>query len=178
MRRAAPTLAISPKLLKHFAVATVTITLLLALFASEEDWAARAQIEANQAKTQLAAAEAEKVGTKKLASKLKVNQTPGGGFGTDEGGGGGGGGGGGWTPRKRSANLERPSLRSHGIPQLEQRPGATVTVTGMDLEDALQPDPRKRKSKTGEQFRPNSEQIEKIKANSRQRTGGGSDGGD
>lgn len=177
MRRAAPTLAISPKLLKHFAAATVTITLLLALFATDEDWGARAQLEANQAKTQLAAAEAEKLGTKKIASKLKINQTPGGGFGTDEGGGGGGGGSD-WSPRKPPSQGERPSLRTHGIPQLEQRPGATVTVTGMDLEDALQPDPRKRKSKTGEQFRPNSEQIEQIKANSRQRTGGGSDGGD
>lgn len=176
MRRAAPTLAISPKLLKHFAAATVTITLLLALFASEEDWGARAQIEANQAQTQLAAAEAEKLGTRKIASKLKVNQTPGGGFGTDEGGGGGGGGS--WAPKKQSASVERPSLRTHGIPQLEQRPGATVTVTGMDLEDALQPDPRKRKHKTGEQFRPNSEQIGQIKANSRQRTGGGASGGD
>lgn len=176
MRRAAPTLAISPKLLKHFAAATVTITLLLALFATDEDWGARAQLEANQAKNQLAAAEAEKLGTKKLASKLKVREAPGGGFGTDEGGGSGGGGD--WTPRKPQSQLERPSLRTHGIPQLEQRPGATVTVTGMDLEDARQPDPRKRKRKTGEQFRPNAEQIDQIKVNSRQRTGGTDAGGD
>lgn len=176
MRRAAPTLAISPKLLKHFAAATVTITLLLALFATDEDWGARAQIEANQANTQLAAAEAEKLGTKKIASKLKDNRPPGGGFGTDEGGGGGGGGD--WAPSKKSTSSERPSLRTHGVPQLEQRPGATVTVTGMDMADVLQPDPRKRKHKAGEQFRPNSEQIEQIKANSRQRTGGGAVGGD
>lgn len=176
MRRAAPTLAISPKLLKHFAAATVTITFLLALFATDEDWGAKAQLEANQTKNRLAAAEAEKLGTKKIASKLKDNRPPGGGFGTDEGGGGGGGGE--WKPRNPGGTGERPSLRNTGIPQLEQRPGATLTVTGMDLEDALQPDPRKRKRKTGEQFRPNSEQIQQIKANSRQRTGGRSEGGD
>lgn len=176
MRRAAPTLAISPKLLKHFAAATVTITLLLALFASDEDWGAHAQLEANQTKTQLAAAEAEKLGTAKLASKLKVREAPGGGFGTDEGGSGGGGGT--WTPHKPQGNQERPNLRTLGIPELEQRPGATTTVTGMDLQDALQPDPRKRKHRTGEQFRPNAQQIEQIKANSRQRTGGRSEGGD
>lgn len=175
MRRAAPTLPISPKLLKHFAAATVVITLLLALFATDEDWGASAQLEANRTQNQLAAADAEKFGHKKLASKLKVSETPGGGFGTDEGGGGGGGS---WSPPKPSANTERPNLRTTGIPQLEQRPGATVTVTGMDLEDALQPDPRKRKRKTGEQYRPNSEEIEKIKANSRQRTGGSGEGGD
>ncbi|MBS3930890.1 MAG: hypothetical protein KGZ65_06610 [Sphingomonadales bacterium] len=175
MRRAAPTLAISPKLLKHFAAATVTITLLLALFATDEDWGARAQLEANRAENQLAAAEAEKLGTRKLASKLKVREPSGGGFGSDEGGGGGGGT---WYPNKSTANAERPNLRTTGIPQLEQRPGATLTVTGVDLEDALEQDPRKRKRKTGEQFRPNSEQIDKIKANSRQRTGGGSQGGD
>jgi hypothetical protein len=175
MRRAAPTLAISPKLLKHFAAATVTITLLLALFATDEDWGARAQLEANETKNQLAAAEAEKLGTKKLASKLKVREPSGGGFGTDEGGGGGGGT---WYPDKAAASAERPNLRTTGIPQLEQRPGATLTVTGVDLEDALQQDPRKRKHKTGEQFRPNSEQIEKIKANSRQRTGGSSQSGE
>lgn len=175
MRRAAPTLAISPKLLKHFAAATVTITLLLALFATDEDWGARAQLEANETKNQLAAAEAEKLGTKKLASKLKVREPSGGGFGTDEGGGGGGGS---WSPPKASANSERPNLRTTGIPQLEQRPGATLTVTGVDLEDALEQDPRKRKHKNGEQFRPNSEQIEKIKANSRQRTGGSSQSGE
>ncbi|MBA4160653.1 MAG: hypothetical protein C0515_00900 [Novosphingobium sp.] len=175
MRRAAPTLAISPKLLKHFAAATVTLTLLLALFATDEDWGASAQLEANRVQNQLAAAEAEKFGHKKLASKMKVRETPGGGFGTDEGGSGGGGS---WAPNKSSARLERPNLRTTGIPQLEQRPGATVTVSGMDLEDALQPDPRERKRKTGEQFRPNSEQIEQIKANSRQRTGSSSQGGD
>lgn len=176
MRRAAPTLPVSPKLLKHFAAATVTLTLLLALFATDEDWGARAQLEANEAKTQLAAAEAEKLGTKKLASKLKVREPSGGGFGSDEGGGGGGGGT--WYPNKSAASSERPNLRTTGIPQLEQRPGATLSVSGMDLEDALQQDPRKRKRKTGEQFRPNSEQIEKIKANSRQRTGGSSQSGE
>lgn len=175
MRRAAPTLAVSPKLLKHFAAATVTITLLLALFATDEDWGARAQLEANETRNQLAAAEAEKLGPKKLASKLKVREPSGGGFGTDEGGGGGGGT---WYPNKSAASAERPNLRTTGIPQLEQRPGATLTVTGVDLEDALQQDPRKRKHKTGEQFRPNSEQIEKIKANSRQRTGGNSQSGE
>jgi hypothetical protein len=88
-------------MLKHFAVATVVLTGMLAVFASGEDWGARAQVQAVEAKNQLAATEAEKLGTKKVATTLKIaNNVGAASFGNDEGGnfGGGGGGGGGYAP--------------------------------------------------------------------------------
>ncbi|MFM5918445.1 MAG: hypothetical protein ACKOOL_13060 [Novosphingobium sp.] len=98
-RTASP--GLSPKMLKHFAAATVVLTGLLAVFASGEEWGAQAQVNAIEAKNQLAATEAEKLGTKKVRTTLKVaNNVGGGGFGNDEGdvsGGNGGGGGGGFA---------------------------------------------------------------------------------
>jgi hypothetical protein len=71
MRRAAPTAGLSPQLVKHFAIATVSVTALLALFASGEDWGAQAQYADIEAKNRLAAAEAEKLGAKKIRMKSK-----------------------------------------------------------------------------------------------------------
>ncbi|MCC6925792.1 hypothetical protein [Novosphingobium sp.] len=177
MRRAAPTLAISPKLLKHFAAVTVVLTILLAIFASDEDWGAEAQLEAAQAKNQLIAKEAEKFGAKKLASSLKVREADRGtGFGSDEGGEGGGGGG--WKRSARPApEVSGPRQGPRGVPQLEQRAGATLTVRGMDIEDVV-PEQRgkskKKKAYSDEVFMPDATQIEAIKQRSRQRTGGSS----
>lgn len=75
MRRAAPSAPISAQQLKHFAIVAVVITALLALFASGEDWEAQAQVQAAQAKNRLADAEAEKLGTKKLRSHMKVRSS-------------------------------------------------------------------------------------------------------
>ena len=76
MRRAAPTGPLSPRLIKHFAVTTVVLTGLLALFASGEQWGARAQIGAVEAHNQLLKTEAEQVGTRRLAAKLIVSPGP------------------------------------------------------------------------------------------------------
>ena len=176
MRRTAPTLSISPKLLKHFAAATIVITLLLALFASDEDWGARAQIEAAQTKNQLAATEAERLGTGKLASKLKVRTNTGGGFGADEGGGPPVDGGWSRSAPKASAEIAGPRQRVNGIPVLEQREGASVTVKEADIEDVREPDPAKRKNKKAAAFMPDAQQIESIQEASRQRTGGRTSG--
>lgn len=95
MARRTNTPALSPKLLKHFAAATVVLTTLLAIFASGEDWGAQAQVQAVEAKNQLADTEAEKLGTKKVATTLKVANSIGAArFGDDETGNFGGGGGG------------------------------------------------------------------------------------
>lgn len=72
MRRAPRSSAISPQQLKHFAFAAVAITALLAVLASGEEWGASAQAEAIAAKNQLAATEAQKLGTRKVATSLKV----------------------------------------------------------------------------------------------------------
>ena len=74
MRRTATTGPLSPKLIKHFAMATVALTGLLAVFASGEDWGPQAQVKAVEAKNQLLTTEAEKLGTRKLAAKLKVRE--------------------------------------------------------------------------------------------------------
>lgn len=57
------------------------------------------------------------------------------------------------------------------MPDLPQKPGASITVTGMDAEDLPNADPKK-KRKTGEQYRPISpEELEALKAASRLRSG-------
>jgi hypothetical protein len=94
MQRLAITGPLSPKLLKHFAAATVLLTILIAIFASGEDWGAQAQIDEAEAKNQLVATGAEKLGTQRVATKLKINSAPAassfgndaGEFGTNDGG--------------------------------------------------------------------------------------------
>ena len=109
MRRPVPTGPLSPKLLKHFAAATVTLTALLAVFASGEDWGARAQVSAVQTKNQLVKTETEKLGTKRVAATLKVaNAPPAASFGDDEDEPDLGGGGGYSSPPQRSAQPVMP----------------------------------------------------------------------
>jgi hypothetical protein len=164
MRRAAPTPAVSPKLLKHFAAATIVITLLLALFATDEDWGARAQIEANASKNQLAAAETEQLGTKRIASNLKVRgNTGGGGFGSDEGGDfGGGGGGGSW--QSRPAKPEAGGRVTYG-------PNTPAIGLGAEEMPGRDRSKIKRKPRHVEKPKPDATQIEQILGNSRRRSG-------
>ena len=81
MRRVKPSAGLSPQQLKHIAVAAVTITGLLALFASGADWGVKAQVNAVEAKNQLAEAEAQKLGTRKVTSAMAVNKAVDTGFG-------------------------------------------------------------------------------------------------
>lgn len=98
-RRPAKT-ALSPKLLKHFAAATALATVLLAVITSQSDWGAQAQVEAVEAKNQLAQTEAEKLGTRRVATTLKIaNGVGAASFGDDGGDFGGGGGSDGYAPR-------------------------------------------------------------------------------
>ena len=169
MRRTKPLGPLSPKLLKHFAAATVVLTATLAMFASGERWGAQAQIEAVAAKNQLATTEAEKFGTKKLAAKLKVssdvtaagfvNDNPGD-FGGDSGGGGGGAG----NPSGQVARQRSPQSS-----EAPAAPGASMTVPGVPISAPLGSDPKKRRSASPQPEVPSEAQMAAITASSRER---------
>ena len=162
MRRRSATTALSPQLLKHFAAAAVVLTAVLAVFASGEDWGAQAQVKAVEAKNQLASAEAEKLGTKRVASTLKIaNGSAGASFGDDEGGDFGGVGGG----YSRAAPRPGPDLQ-----QSTGSPWAASAGTGM-----MPPPPGKRaepvKAKPAPANTPSPDEIAQITARSAQRSG-------
>jgi hypothetical protein len=155
MRRAPPTAGLSPQLVKHFAIAAVSITALLALFATEADWGAQAQLEAVDAKNRLTVAQAEKLGTEKLKSKLKVRRGSGGQMAMDSGSDMGSGGGG-YDPA--------PEPRFDGGP----RPGQTE----FDREAAGPRGPQPAvKPKKETKRAPSAEEMEALLEASRQRSG-------
>jgi hypothetical protein len=163
MRRAAPTAGLSPQLLKHFAIATVAVTALLALFATEANWGAQAQLEATAANNRLAAAEAEKLGARRLEAKLKIKRRSGGSMASDvaadSGSGGGGGGGSGYYPD--------PPARLVA----EQRPGPMRPPEfgggGAGPRDDRSTAPRKQEKKRA----PTEAELEAMLEASRQRSG-------
>ena len=163
-------------MLKHFAVATVVLTGLLAILASGEDWGAQSQVKAVEAKNQLAATEAEKLGTKKVATTLKIaNNVGAASFGDDEGGsfGGGGGGGGGYAPPappQADLNPARQGMR---------KPNSAQTTNPLD--PAKPPQPPGSEQKPAESHpaappAPSAQDIANITASSARRSGGS--GGD
>ena len=180
MRRATPLGPLSPKLLKHFAAATVVLTGLLALFASGEEWGAQAQLEAVEAKNQLVANEAEKLGTKRLAAKLRVDPELGAGsFGDDGGGdldgaqsadGSGGRGGHAAPPTAAPQRIEPDALP----PNLLSTPGSSVTLVGGPRQGSARSDPKGRPPAARQATAPTSEQLEAIEASSRARSSGSS----
>lgn len=130
MRRVKPSAGLSSQQLKHFAVAAVAITLLLALFASGADWGASAQVKTVEAKNRLIEAEAQKLGTRKITSSMAVNRPVNTGFGEvagpsaiDVGGGGGS-----VAPApavvRASSDDKGPILPPPGL-----KPGQTYTVS-------------------------------------------------
>ena len=176
MRRAAPDLPISPKLLKQFAVVTLALTAVLAVFANEQEWGAKAQIKTITDRNQLLKTEAEKFGPRALVNNFKIANSAGkaSSWGDDQPA----------SPPETVISYDRTSdhssaplplrLSSEGpfVPDLPQKPGASITVTGMDAEDLPNADPKKKKRKTGEQYRPISpEELEALKAASRLRSG-------
>lgn len=134
MRRPAPALPVSSKLLKHFAAATVVITSVLALFAGGEDAGVAAQVQAKQARNDLVAAEQEKLGNRQIVSTLRQRGSNTGSFGEDGGsefgaGSGGGGAGGG----ARSSGVPMPQARGPAfLPPagLAGKPGGSITRKG------------------------------------------------
>ena len=179
MRRKSTTSALSPKLLKHFAAVTVVMTALLTVFASGEDWGARAQISAVEAKNQLAASEAEKLGTKRIATTLKVaNNVGAASFGDDEGGsfgdgGSGGGGGGGYAspaPPQPVLNPARPGMR---------KPNSPRSTNPLDPTKPPQPPGSEQKpvqTQPSARPAPTAQDFAKITASSARRSGSSGDG--
>jgi len=130
MRRAKPSAGLSPGQLRHIAVAAVTITGLLALFASGADWGASAQVKAVAAKNRLAEAEAQKLGTRKITGAMAVNKAVDAGFGEVSGPTAIGisGGGGSAAP---APVVVRPSFDHEGpiAPPAGLQPGQSYTVS-------------------------------------------------
>ena len=169
MRRTAPTGPLSPQLIKHFAMATVALTGLLAIFASDADWGAQAQIGAVEANNQLLTAEAERLGTRHLAAKLVVRPGPSHrGFDEDPGYDFG---------ERGSTSAPQPVLQtsvrardSHSAPPLglADLPGATEVVnSGPSPAD----DSRLQTAKTGKKAAPTAQELAEMTANSARRSG-------
>lgn len=182
MRRAAPALLVPPKLLQHFAAVTVVITLLLAVFASGADWGAPAQLKKIEDRNQGFKAEAQKLGQTTLVNKLNIANRAG-------------------TARPSfddandvapeitpavpvyargtqagSGNVPPPVARIPGnvefIPDLPQRPGASITVKGMNVDALPNAAPAKRKRKATEPYRAvTPPQFEAMKEASQPRPG-------
>jgi hypothetical protein len=143
MARAAPTLPISPKMFRHFAVITVAITACIALLADGEGKEAlAAQVKERQQKNDLLIAEADKVGKRTvgfdqtIARKAAVADSDGEGY--DEGGSfgepmdaGSGAGDEAASPRSRGpiGGLIGPGSGKLLPPQLRQ-PGARASQAG------------------------------------------------
>ncbi len=173
MRRAAPTIPVSPKLLKHFAVVTIVLTGALAMFADEGSRSAIEDgIKSQQDYNEARAIEAAKLGPRKLVSGLKDNRGTMG-FGGEEAGpsggsgsyGGGGGGSAPRGPRARDAAFVPP-------PNLPTRPGATVAVQSGPYDELELPDVTSgNKPKKKQPYRPDAKAIEEIQQVSKQRSG-------
>ena len=183
MRRPAPTMPISPQQLKHFAAATVAITLLLALFAGGEDTGLAAEIQAREARSQLIETETEKLSTKHLKAHLKLKDSSRSQFAFSDGGevvdpssewGSGGGGGG---TAIRPAARSTPDARA-AQSKLPKTVGSSVSLTGPDgVPDGAKPAELRAKKvpKKAVEHKPVTEpseqELEKALEASRQRSG-------
>jgi hypothetical protein len=140
----------------------VSITALLALFATDADWGAQAQYEDVEAKNRLAAAEAEKLGAKKIEAKLKIRKgtgSMGGGGGSDFGSGSGGGGS--LYPEPPPRYAATPQAGSAGQTEFGRN-------TGPGSERSKQP------AKPAKKRTPTEEELEAMLEASRQRSGSAS----
>lgn len=183
MRRSAPTLPVSPQQLKHFAAATVAITVLLALFAGGDADGLGAELEAREARNQLIEAETTKLGTKQLKANLKLKDGrksqatfSDSGDGADPSAEWGAGGGGSGRVFRPATSSPSPSAAAH--PKLPRVPGESVTIAGADgVPDGAKPEssrakkaPPKAAQKMPE-IEPTQEQLDNAMEASRQRSG-------
>ncbi len=183
MRRAAPPLPISPKLLKHFAALTLVLTGCIAMFADGESREAiQEQVDMRAARNQLLETEAEKLGTRKVRANLAIkdrNRAPSG-FADD-------GGmidvtvGEGAVSRQISAprtyspgGARQPGIQADRppVPILPNTPGASITLRGVPADVLPGPQVKRgsERKRTGS-IRPTAEQQAQIKELSRARTG-------
>jgi hypothetical protein len=183
MRRPAPTLPISPKQLKHFAAATVAITLLLALFAGGEDAGLAAQIQARETRNQLIENEATKLGTKQLKANLKLKDSSKSQFAFSDGGDvvdmssewGSGGGGGGGTARPKTPGVKDVAPARSKLPKT---PGQSVSLSGPEgVPDGAKPAENRAKKAPKKAVehkpvtQPSEQELDKALEASRQRSG-------
>lgn len=183
MARRSPTLPVSPQLLKHFAAATVAITSLLALFAGGDSGPVAAKFEAEQARAKLAAAEQDRPGTKKIGSSLKVSKQVTASFGPDEAEVGDNTGGFAASPGPRlarSSNRPADPAQAYMPPEkMPRHPGESVTFSGVPgAVDPSRPENQKAKAKARQAEQPSPEDLARIRAASRQRSGSEAPGGE
>jgi hypothetical protein len=134
---------------RHFAVVTVAITLLIALFADGENREAIGnELKAQQQQTEMRRAEAEKFGPKKLGGE-KIPRRDGGGWG-DEGPvdpGGAAVSGSAITVTRENGDVEHASTYDQGVigpgPQMMQA-GGNVSKTGPLPPKRFRPTPKQR----------------------------------
>ena len=149
MNSIAETLAIPPKMYRHFAVVTVLITLLIAIFADGENrQAIGSELKAQQQQTELRRAEAEKFGPKKVGAE-HFKRTDGGGWGS-EGPvepGGTAVGGSAVTVTRENGDVEHASTYDQGVigpgPQMVQA-GGNFAQTGPLQPKRYSPTPKQR----------------------------------
>jgi hypothetical protein len=169
MRRTKSGSGITPRQLKHFALAAVGLTALLALLVSGEDWGAQAQVKAVNAKNDLVAKEAEKLGTKRITSSMAVRAPTNLGFGDEAGPGSmGQGSGGDAGPAMPTRQPGRVLIGPSSAPGDAPPAGPTTTASGKRI--IIVPD-SKRPPRGAQQGNADLKQREAIEAASRQRSG-------
>jgi hypothetical protein len=164
MRRAAPSMPISPKLLKHFAAATVVLTAILAMFADGSTTEAVAeQVKQNELKK----AQVDMVGSHRLAKsnlhvKKGVSTVP---VGDDSGPSDGGGGG-------YAAPTGMPTRQpATGLPYRDEQ---GVVDDRLPIDKVKGVPPRKRRQTPTEAKRPGEAQIQQTREAAMRRTGSSS----
>lgn len=121
MRRPAPTVQLSPKVIRQFALITLIVTALLAMFSSGENAEVVQAIKDREAKNQLARAEVSKLGADKVGTVFRKQKREeyGEGFeklnGPESGSSGGGSGGASWAGPSTSS--DRPAFMRTDAPQ-------------------------------------------------------------
>ena len=169
MRRTAPAGPLTPKLIKHFAVATVAVTGLLAMFSSGEDWGAGAQTRADSVNNQVPVTQTEQLGAPRLANTIAIRPGPShGGFDEDPG-----------SDFGERASNSAPQAKAdqsvqprgnHSAPPLglADAPEATVVVNGGA---STADNPSQRTAKTSGRAAQTAQELTEMTANSARRSG-------
>ena len=169
MRRTAPAGPLTPKLIKHFAVATVAVTGLLAMFSSGEDWGAGAQTRADSVNNQVPVTQTEQLGAPRLANTIAIRPGPShGGFDEDPGSDFGERASNS-TPQAKADQSVQPR-GNHSAPPLglADAPEATVVVNGGA---STADNPSQRTAKTSGRAAPTAQELTEMTANSARRSG-------
>ena len=177
MGRRSSTPPISAGMLKHFAAATVAITTLLAMFAGGDDIGVAAQIDAQQTRNELIAAEQQNLGTRKVSNGLKVKKEALGSFGADEtdasANNGYGAGSAGSAPARRINGPPAP-LEAHVPPaRMPREAGQSATFEGVPATlDPSRQSPQQARAKAAQKRagQPTEEDLARMREASRQRS--------